>query len=407
MTARGRALGLSAAIALACAGASSATPQAVPADVERALGGLRGRPIAPLSAGVARYGEGSTLALKDGAILHAVSRHDTPGDPKKYPNMDFWPSVIAVTRSTDGGTTWGQPETLFRSTTGENVMQPALARLADGRIGIAYSRLDAFDRATKLFRTSADEGRTWSKEIAIVPTDAYWTSAHDRMLVLSSGRILITTHHKKEILPTVMVTRVARSDDNGRTWQLSPSELAVPEAIPEHLAAHGKRSKNSFLEASIVERADGSLLMYGRTLAGWAYRSVSRDKGVSWSPPTRTTLMSAAAPSRMVRMPGSADLLIVWNSCCLNGTNGTLGERSTLSSAISSDGGETWRWRREIEAVAPGGRVDYPAITFIGDEAFVTYRAGKGHAIQQYLAQLPIAWFYAERDLHRPEQALR
>lgn len=380
--------------------------------VARELGGMRGSLIGAASAEVAKNGEGTTLRLKDGRLLHLFSRHQRPGNVEEHPNTDLWPAVIAETVSTDNGLTWSAPAVLFRSTTGRNAMQPSLARLANGAIGVTYSRIDSLSQATKVFRSSRDEGASWSAEQLISPGDSYWTGAHDRLVVLSTGRVLYPLHTKLEVQPERMATRIAYSDDHGQSWRLAPQLIEVRDAIPEFLAKYGKRHLSGFWEASIAERADGSLLMIGRTYGGYLYGSTSTDKGLTWSVPVPTSLMSSAAPGRLERVPGTNDLLVVWNSCCLDPADFVLGNRLTLSAAISQDGGRTWGWRREIESINPGAQngVHYPALTIDGGRVYLTYRANSGSdrrtsLTQEYLTVLPLAWFYAERDLHRPGAA--
>jgi hypothetical protein len=374
--------------------------------VSATLGGLRGRLIGAASETIAKNGEGSTIQRKNGSLLHLFSRHMRPtGDPSKYRNPDLWPAHVASMVSTDGGNSWSEPEILFRSTTGENAMQPSLARLGNGEIGVSYSRIDSLSAATKVFRYSRDEGRTWSDEILISPVNGYWTSAHDRMLTLSNGRVVISLHNKERPAPERMVTQVAYSDDNGRSWRLSKDRLVVDEALPGYQEKFGKRT--GFWEGSIVERRDGSLYMIGRTYAGRLFFSESVDKGTTWSKLAPTSLLSSAAPGRVQQIPGTDDLLVVWNSCCRNPADNLLGDRITLSSAISSDGGKTWQWRRVLEDITPGSsnRVEYPAMNIIDGKVFLTYRAqtgsgARGLRMQEYMTILPLAWFYAERDFH-------
>lgn len=376
-------------------------------EVAWVLGGLRGRLIGAVSSTVGKNGEGSTIQLKDGAILHAFSRHMRPDDPKRYPNADLWPAVVASIESHDGGVTWSKPQVMFRSSTGDNAMQPGFVRLSNGDLGVSYSLINSISSATKVFRYSRDEGKTWSKEITISPTGSYWTSAHDRMLVLASGRVLIPLHHKKAVRPEEMVTQVAYSDDNGRTWKLDASEVTTGDMLPQFKRRFGARSAPGFWEASIAQTRSGRLVMLGRTYAGSLYETVSSDDGLTWSKPRPTTLYTGAAPGRLLRVPGSGDLLVIWNSCCVQTENALLGERVTLSSAISPDDGQTWTKERTLEAVTPGNgdRVEYPAATFIDGNAFVTYRAASAAHVadtdrmgmQEYLSILPIRWFYAER----------
>jgi len=383
-----RQLGFVSLIAAACCGATD--------PMAWEVGGLRGILIGPAGQQVAKNGEGSTVVLKDGTLYHAFSRHYREATG----NADLWPAVVATTTSHDGGKTWSTPEVLFRSSTGKNAMQPSFARLKNGELGISYSQIDSISSANKVFRYSSDEGKTWSKEVPISPRGSYWTSAHDRMLVLPSGRVLLTLHHKEIVKPEKLSTQVAYSDDNGRTWKLSPQVLWVGDMLPAYEAKQSGRS--GFWEASIAQRADGSLFMIGRTYGGFLYWSESRDQGIHWTAPRPTTLPSAPTPGRVERIPGSADLVVIWNRCCAQASSIDT-QRVTLSAATSSDGGKTWHWTRDIETVTPGNRVEYPAITFANDKAYLTYRVQSGHdprtfRMQEYLAVLPVDWFYAERD---------
>jgi sialidase-1 len=356
------------------------------------LGGLRGMAIGKVSNPYIKNGEGSTVELSGHRILHAFTRHEV--------NSDVAPAVIAQTLSSDGGRTWSEPTVMFRSTTGNNAMQPGFVRMKNGELGVSYSRIDSVSHATKVFRYSKDEGKTWSEEILMSPADSYWTSAHDRMVCLGGGRILIPLHNKTAVKPEQLTTRIAYSDDNGRSWKLSPDAVTTSAMLPEFVRKFGTRSAPGFWEGSVVERGDGSLLMFGRTYAGVQYQSVSKDQGVHWSKAEPSSLPSGAAPARLERIPGSDDLLVLWNSCCIDAQEGLLGQRLTLSSAISHDGGKTWHEQRDLEAISPtaGNRVEYPAITFIGDRAFVTYRvqtmAEQKSEMQEYLSIVPKSWFY-------------
>lgn len=378
----------------------SAAPD--PADFDARLGYLRGIWVGPISAEFVRNGEGSTIRLKDGRLLHAFSRHARRSDTD---NSDLWPGVIAFSYSADNGRSWSAPEVVFRNPGGLTAMQPSLARLPNGELGITYSLIDSYTQARKVFRYSSDEGKTWSEPVVISPTGGYWTGAHHRLIVISGGRLLAQLHTKLSVKPERLATRIAYSDDSGRTWRLSRQTLTVTRVLPGSTAERDGRS--GFHEASLAERADGSVLLLGRTLAGRVYRSVSKDRGETWSEPEPTGLVSGAAPAFVARVPGTPDLLVVWNSCCLDKKDPQLGHRITLASAISTDGGDTWKWHRTLADITPGPRgdvhwVDYPALTFDRDTVFVNYRAraGTGQQVlmQNYVVALPLRWFYAVRD---------
>jgi len=362
------------------------------------VGGLRGRLLVRTDGGYVRNGVGTTVRLKDGRLLHLVTRHR----PRRGVSPDHWPADIAAMTSADEGRSWTRPRPLFRGP-GPSAVQPGLARLANGELGVAYSRIDGPASARAVFRRSADEGRTWSEEIPLSPTGGYWTSAHDRLLRLSSGRLVIPLHMKLVVRPERMATRVAWSDDNGRSWRLSPQVLTVEAMIPAYRARPvvAAQAGPGFWEASIAERADGSLLMLGRTYAGSLHAATSADGGVSWTEPVPTSLVTGASPGRLERLPGSEGrLLVVWNRCCLDPASALLGRRLTLSAAVSSDGGATWEVVRDLEAIAPRGRVDYPAILVSDGWVLVAYKVGgrplAPHGSQEYLAVLPLAGFTAD-----------
>ena len=79
-----------------------------------------------------------------------------------------------------------------------------------------------------------------------------------------------------------------------------------------------------------------------RTPLGRFYQSWSADDGTSWSRPEPTALASALAPAALGRIPDSDDLLIIWNQASPDEIQRGM-QRHRLSSAVSKDGGATWR----------------------------------------------------------------
>lgn len=344
--------------------------------------------------------EGTTIKLKDGSILHAFNYRKRPRAGESL-HPHYVETAIAAVTSKDGGLTWTAPRPLLQSDA-KTASHPSIVRLPNGALGITYNKIESSTRAYKVFRSSDDEGRTWSDEEPISPRDSYWTSAHDRMIVHSSGRILHPLHKKLQLHPERMATQLAWSDDNGKTWSMGKQMLDVAAAQAEY--ARRFPGHSGFWEVSLAERADGSLLMLGRTAAGFLYFSTSSDRGASWSAPAPTTLQSGLAPVRIARIPSSNDLLAIWNSCCIDPTESHLGNRLTLATAVSSDGGATWKGKREIESIQalPEARftdVSYPSIYFDGSTAYVMYfvrRLPGDIEGEQYVSVLPVSWFYAE-----------
>ena len=118
---------------------------------------------------------------------------------------------------------------------------------------------------TVLFRTSDDNGKTWSRETAIDPIFAVCRTQAAR--VLSNGRIIVpvmkwispyTGGNSEDESNNLCYSWAYYSDDEGQTWKRSLSELLV-------LLDRGRRGYTHFEETVVEELSDGTLLMFGRT----------------------------------------------------------------------------------------------------------------------------------------------
>ena len=127
-------------------------------------------------------------------------------------------------------------------------------------------------------------------------------------------------------------------------------------------------------------------MMLMRTGLGGQYKSISTDGGQTWSEPVPTPLRGTAAPVSISRIPATGDLLAIWNH------NPGAKTRNPLTAAVSKDEGETWQHFRNLED-APGDAWAYPAVTWVGDRALVTYFNYKG-GLSLKLRSLPASWFY-------------
>jgi hypothetical protein len=340
--------------------------------------------------------------------------------------------------SFDRGRTWG-PTTPVLETggkpilTGRDNVHLSLLHLKSGKLGIVYG--GPYSRpgrdGTLHFRTSSDGGVTWSAAVIVDPIFSLCRTAGAR--VLSSGRIAVPVFNwyspaaggeSEESANSICISWVFYSDDEGQTWKRSLSELFV--ALEQ-----GRLGCYSFEEPSLEERADGTLLMYGRTELGRFYQSVSRDQGVTWTTPQPAPVAASYAPPLLVRIPNSRDLLLIWNQASAEEILAGL-SRHRLSTAISKDGGATWTHFQNLESLddrtrldppaeprvlrATGGyrqpadrsryppspgclRICYPTVVFDGKEVAITYDYGYGvgefanqHATK--IKIVPLDWLY-------------
>ena len=367
------------------------------------------QPVALADANHSRRGEASLVALRDGTVLMAYGRFTGRNDPGyaamadarvqryagSYIERDNDFGEIAVVMLDHHGAVAG-PELVIipAPTDGLNSMNPALQRLPDGRIGLLYSHRISRHVSSRRFLASEDEGRTWTAPV-VVCDEGYVSGGHDRFNVLSTGRLLAPLHCTDDWEKHYLHSRVARSDDGGRSWQVS-----APLFVPQVIVPARPGAESGCNEPGIAERADGSLLMTLRTTMGTQFCSESSDGGVTWSAPRSLEIPSPSAPAHISRIPGSSDLLLVW-SPHYNATEPMNGHRHTLLACISTDEGRSWpAARRKVLVQDTSRNTDYPAIFYHGEEAWVVARQSDHAEVIQgrmssVLMRVPLVWLRA------------
>lgn len=332
--------------------------------------------------GNSRNSEGAFVALKDGRILFAYTHFTGRAS-------DEGTAHIAGRFSSDDGVTWTNEDHLILPNEGEqNTMSVSLLRLESGDIALFYLRKNSDYDCRPYLRTSSDEGATWSDPTLCIDPPGYFVVNNDRVVQLASGRLVLPA--ARHSLPGEKFSRRGQglcylSDDDGRTWRQSETVLEAP---PE--------SKYGLQEPGVVELADGRLLMLCRTDLGCQLRSYSSDGGVTWAPVERTDLLSPVSPASFKRIPGSADLLLVWNDHARIDA-ALKGKRTPLSMAVSQDHGASWQAAKPIET-DPDGWYCYTAIHFTRDgHALLGYCAGDstvGGLNRTRIKRIPLDWLY-------------
>ena len=365
--------------------------------------------------------------------------------------------ALMMKSSDNAGRSWSEPWSLLD---GEG--KPVRGfhynplRLPSGLLGLVYSAHGVpgghpgrnFGTVVA-FRTSEDEGHTWSEPVRIDSHFGCCPAGH--AIVLSSGRIVAPAFRWISPLPGneaeassvwdqegegagLSYSYAYVSDDEGKTWQMSLSELFVSVS----------RAAYDLEEPTAVELRDGRLLMHLRSQLGRMYRSFSNDEGITWSNPEPLDIASSYCPQLLTRMP-TGDLLMVWNQSSRQEIVMGL-HRHRLSTAVSKDEGQTWghfknleslderteipppprRWTQVVEQYerygyrqpgdlsryprAPGVlRICYPNVLFRGDEAIIIYDYGygtlsseeampgavAGNKLATKLRAVPVEWFTA------------
>ncbi|MBI5774596.1 MAG: exo-alpha-sialidase [Verrucomicrobia bacterium] len=312
-----------------------------------------------------RNSEGSFVTLKSGRILFYYSQFYGG-------RADNSPARIAEVHSDDQGRTWSTPMTVVENAAGNNVMSVSLLRLKSGRLAFFHIIKNSWLDCRPWLRISSDEGATWSEPKQVIEAPGYFVLNNDRVIQTSTGRLLVPVafHRARAADPASGRTFDARaiamwfySDDEGATWKEADNWWAIPAV-----------SRSGLQEPGVVELANKKILSWTRTDQGSQYGFASADNGKTWSAPVPVALQSPQSPASIKRLPGTTDLLAIYND-----HSGEFpfpkGKRTPLVSAISSDGGKTWQSHKLIEG-DPDGWYCYTAIHIVDGAVLLGYCAG-------------------------------
>ena len=185
---------------------------------------------------------------------------------------------------------------------------------------------------------STDEGQTWTEPRALVPGDQGGRGpVKNKLLVLADGTWLAGASLEKEGWEVF----VDRSADRGATWQAS-------DLIARDRSLFTGRGA---IQPSLWESAPGQVHMLVRTTCGRIGRSDSADGGRTWSPLYPTDLPNNNSGLDLARLHDGTLALVC---------NPVERMRTPLSILLSSDNGQTWPRRLDLETA--DGEYSYPAI---------------------------------------------
>lgn len=333
-----------------------------------------------------RNSEGALLTLRDGTILLVYSRYNSTGCE------DEAPADLAALRSSDDGRTWSAPSLLLTAAEHgvDNIMSVSLLRLGNGDVGLFYIVKRGWEDARLVLRRSADEGAHWSAPVCCVPWQGYHVTNNDRVLRLSSGRLLVpAAYHplcgeagvEAYSIQNVGEAHFCCSDDDGHTWR----------ALPQRLSLHCAHSNSGLQEPGAVELSPGVLWGYARTDLGRQYEFFSCDDGESWSAPSPSAFTSPCSPLSVKRGPDGR-LYAVWNPVPdhpLRPAAPAGCGRTPLVLSVSGDNGKHWEAPLVLEQDPLSGYC-YTALHFTPEGALLLAYCAGGPADLTNLARLRI-----------------
>ena len=302
------------------------------------------------------------MRLKDGSLFLAYSRFVGGG-------ADNSAAEIACRISKDNGETWTKDRILVGNEGRENVMSVSALRLPSEELLLFYAIKNGWGDCRLHVRRSGDEMQSLGERVCATPHEGYHVVNNDRVVALSSGRLVVPAalhpcpDGTRQTWDHRGIAMCFLSDDEGRTWRKSQSELEAP---PD--------SRSGLQEPGVVELKDGRLMMWTRTDMGCQYQSYSEDGAETWSPGEPGPLASPVSPASIKRMPWDGNLLVVWNDH--SGRHPfPAGRRTPLCTAVSFDEGKTWENSKILEG-NPDGWYCYTSITFVDDKVILGYCAG-------------------------------
>ncbi len=248
--------------------------------------------------------------------------------------------ALYLARMPKGQRTWETPERMLW-----NPEQPpgnaVIFRTPDHKVGIVWGRMEksrpmrrgtGWGQCRLFYRTSADNGHTWSEDVEL--PGLFGSLPRNVPLTLKDGRFA---------LPLSGETNEGRGSyllflgSDGKTW--TPGGFV-----------------NGGSQPTVIQRDDGSLLALLRQDPRIPM-ATSTDGGKTWSKATPTNLKNPGSGIAMTKLKSGRIVLI------FNDTDQS--DRYPLSIIQSTDDGKTWEEQRTLEA--DWGEFSYPSIIQTGD----------------------------------------
>ncbi len=249
-----------------------------------------------------RNGEGSFIRLNSGRIVFGFTEflgNDWDDDAT---------AQISAVYSDDEGETWSKRRVLFAKPDNSlNIMSLSFLRMNNGDVGAFYivKNTDGTDKI--VLRRSADEGESWGDAVNCfdcLEVQDYYVINNDRVIRLKSGRIIFAVARHtvlsgaEDFTPGVIC--FFYSDDDGKTWQKTDTELPCPH----------KNNPDGYEEPGLYELPDGRLWCYIRTSLGFQYECFSSDEGITWTQPEPNMFFSSACSPMLVKDCGELTLAV-------------------------------------------------------------------------------------------------
>ena len=295
----------------------------------------------------------------NGDLLLAYATHWQPIPPAG--------GSVKLMRSSDGGATWTQPQTVVQPKDPENWsvhMWSGLHQMPDHALIMTYGQNRSEEVAEAYVIRSTDNGETWGSPVRVAGEPVYWdgvtvaapfTEGFGHPVTLHNGDVLAPIGARREGgFYGTKASAFVRSTDSGATW--GPLEFIAT-------------GDSKFSETSMGVAANGNIVAVVRcdTTNRILWRSVSYDGGLTWSTPQHTVALEhvenyiKGKMPDMLALPSGRLVLAVGSVGLDDGGQVYDGEPGASYSGlfVSDDSGATWRQDLLFPSADPDNLIPY------------------------------------------------
>lgn len=300
---------------------------------------------------------------KDGTLWLSVTSGGTGEDMYNYAGLK---------KSTDGGITWSEfvlvadPETPVRTS------EPFVWCDPDGRLWFWWSQMfngtsgNSDGRMGVFMIYSDNNGTTWSEPVRLMHG-----FSNQNPIILKDGTWAMpvniwnnNSNHSE--LNSLKKPSLYTSKDKGLTWTLAGTAQNC--------------SDSWFWENSVMEKADGTLVMYYRTVSAGVEKTESVNGGKDWSDGVSAGISLTSARTATIELKNGSWLFISHDD------EYAAGARSHMTVWLSEDEGETLPYKLQIDTTGW-----YPA-AYEGNDGFIyiTYDRNRADGGCAMLAKITV-----------------
>jgi len=328
-------------------------------------------------------------------------------------------SAVLVSRSADGGATWGAPVAVIADTNGAtspfffNDRDSVTADPVTGNVYLVWDRItDAGNLSMPAYLALwTTASGTWSTRVLYDPglANGVGNEAFNNEIVILPTGVVLDFFTLLTLSTSTASLQVIRSTDQGATWSTAPVTVAsVNSVVTANPIPNGTLIRDSPNMAQVAADPNSTAVAavwqqsFGSTTYNGIALSVSKDGGATWSAPKQVNgVKTVAAFDPTVRyLPGGVLAVTYYDFRDYVAGSSVLSTSFWLSE--SNDGGATWHELRmqspfdlnKAPAAASGFGTalflgDNQGLALVGSDALPLYAATTSAGAHVYATQSP------------------